>query len=79
MNFSTRSGVEENAEKRGGDAERGEEGSWRQNCIPVSLIPDTDLPVCVYQGLGLWAGLVVFSGYFYKDVCPPTPLILSVN
>lgn len=29
-----------------------------------------DLPVCVCEGLGQEAGLVVFPGYFYKDVCP---------
>lgn len=48
--------------------DRGDESSSTQSCIPLRLIPVTDLPVCVYEGLGLWAGLVVFPGYFYEDV-----------
>lgn len=50
--------------------DRGDESSSTQSWIPLRLIPVTDLPVCVDEGLGLWAGLVVFPGYFYEDVRP---------
>lgn len=50
-------------------------GGW-ESCISLRFIPVTDLPVCVYEGLGLWARLVVSSGYFYEDV---RPLILLEN
>lgn len=58
----------------------------KQSCIPPAFLAVADLPgcvyvnvrvrVCVYEGLGLWAPLVVSSGYFYEDV---RPVILVEN
>lgn len=38
--------------------------------LSASSLSLTFLCVCVYEGLGLWAGLVVFPGYFYEDIRP---------
>lgn len=51
-------------EQRCGDNGGGESSSG-ESCIPLSLIPAADLPVCVYEGLGLvgrgrWSSQAIF-------------------
>lgn len=69
MNFFTRSGTEEKTEGNRVQQER-------VAFLTASSLSLTFLCVCIYEGLSLWAGPVVFSGYFYEEI---RPLILLEN